>query len=122
MPANCTSVFERLDVILQRLFKHAFWQEFHCYASDDIDKQLRDKTATDVKIDIKMPTLKLLLCDWLIKAWAHVYRSEMIKISWSQCELLRSFDQTFQVQAMDEYMKIPLFDDDSSVLQIESDE
>ena len=56
VPANCTSVFQPADVILQRPFKHAFRQEFDTYTSDDIDKQLEDKAAMDVNIDIKMST------------------------------------------------------------------
>ena len=68
IPANCTSVFQPADVILQRLFKHAFRQEFDNYTSDDIDKQLEEKAAKDVKIDMKMSTLKPLLCGWLFKA------------------------------------------------------
>ena len=115
MPANCTSVFQPTDVILQIPFKHAFRQEFDTYTSDDIDKQLEDKTPIYVKIDIKMSTLKPLLCNWLFKAWAHVNKPEMIKIGWSQCRLLQAFDLTFQVQTMDENMKIPLFHADSSV-------
>ena len=62
-----------------------------------------------------MSTLKPLLCNWLFKAWAHVNKPEMIKIGWSQCGLLQAFDPTFQIQAMDENMKIPLFHADSSV-------
>ena len=116
MHANCTSVFQPADVIFQRPFKHVFRQEFDTYTSDDIDKQLEDKTVMDVKIDIKMSTLKPLLCGWLFKAWAHVNKLEMIKIGWAQCGLLQTFDPTFQAQAMDENMKIPLLDVDSSVL------
>jgi hypothetical protein len=29
IPANCTSILQHIDVILQRPFKHAFYQEFH---------------------------------------------------------------------------------------------
>jgi len=69
---------------------------------------------------MKILTLKPLLCGWLFKAWAHVNKHEMIKIRWFQCGLLQAFDPAFQVQAMDENMKIPLIDADSSVLQEES--
>ena len=109
IPANCTSVFQPADVILQRLFKHAFRQEFDNYTSDDIDKQLEEKAAKDVKIDMKMSTLKPLLCGWLFKAWAHVNKPDMIKVGWYQFGLLSAFDSTFQVQAMDQNMKTPLF-------------
>ena len=125
VPANCTSIFQPADVILQRPFKHAFRQEFDSYTSDDIDKQLEDKAAKDVKIDTKMSTLKPLLCGWLFKAWAHVNKPQMIKIGWSQCGLLQAFDTSFQVQAMDENMKTPLFEADSNVVQednIDTDE
>ena len=60
-----------------------------------------------MNIDIKMSTLKPLLYGWLFKAWAHVNKPEMIKIGRSQCGLLQAFDPAFQVQAMDENMKIP---------------
>jgi hypothetical protein len=78
--ANCTSIFQPSDVILQTPFKHALRQEFDTYTSDDIDKQLEDKVAMDVKIDIKMSTSKPLLCGWLFKAWTYVNKREMIKI------------------------------------------
>lgn len=117
VPANCTSIFQPADVILQRPFKHAFRQEFDIYTSNDIDKQLEEKGAKDVKIDIKMSTLKPLLCGWLFKAWAHVNKADMIKVGWTQCGLLQAFDPTFQVHAMDQNMKITLFAIESSVEQ-----
>ena len=77
VPANYTSVFQLTDVILQRAFMHALRQEFNTYTSDDIDNQLKDKAATDVKINIKMSILKPLLCGWLFKVWSHVNKPEI---------------------------------------------
>ena len=61
--ANCTSTFQAANVILQRLLKHACRQKFDNYTSDDINEQLEEKVAKDVKINIKMSILKPLLCD-----------------------------------------------------------
>ena len=41
VPANCTSIFQPTDVILQKPFKHEFMQEFDSFTSNDIIKQLQ---------------------------------------------------------------------------------
>ncbi len=56
IPANCTSVFQPADVVIQRPFKHAFRQEFNQFTMDIITNQLNG--GTDVHIDFKMSTLK----------------------------------------------------------------
>jgi hypothetical protein len=49
VPANCTSVFQSTDVILQKPFKHEFRQEFNSFTSDDIMKQLQHTSAKHIK-------------------------------------------------------------------------
>ena len=106
--ANCRSVFQPADVVIQRPFKHAFRQEFNQFTMDTITKQLNG--GTDVHIDFKMSKLKPHICHWLYKAWIHVSsKINMISKGWEQAGLLRAFDSEFQKQAMMDNMVKPLF-------------
>jgi hypothetical protein len=108
IPENCTSVFQLADVILQRPFKHAFRLEFNKYTLDVFTKQLED--GVDLKVDMKMSTLKPKICGWLHKAWEHLTcKEEMVKKGWGHTGLLQAFQEDFQRQAMMENIKDPLF-------------
>jgi hypothetical protein len=109
VPANCTSVFQPGDVILQRPFKHSFRQQFDMHTSQDIGKQLDERDLEEVKLKTKMTALKPLICSWLHQAWQDVNKPSMIKKGWAMCGLDRAFHKVFQTNSMDENMKIPLF-------------
>ena len=113
VPANCTSIYQPADVILQRPFKHGFRKAFDIYTIAMIDKQLEEKEAKDVKLDFRMSSLKPLLCSWLFEAWHHVNKPAMIRRGWAQCGLQQVFNSTFQCTAMEEHMKTPLFKETS---------
>jgi hypothetical protein len=126
VPANCTSVFQPGDVILQRPFKHSFRQQFDMHTSQDIGKQLDERDLEEVKLNTKMTSLKALLCSWLHQAWQDVNKPSMIKKGWAMCGLDRAFHKVFQTNSMDENMKIPLFkemhmeEETDTDLQVES--
>jgi hypothetical protein len=103
IPANCTSIYQPADVILQRPFKHAFRQQFNKYTMDLISKQIN--SGEEVKVDFKMSTLKPKLCSWLYVS----SKQDMVKKGWEKCGLLRSFYSNFQKEALLENMKTPLF-------------
>ena len=108
IPANCTSIFQLADVVIQRPFKHAFRQEFNQYTTDIITRQLKGKE--EIHIDFKMSTLKPHICHWLFNAWKHVSsKTSMIRKGWEQAGLLRAFDTEFQKGTMLENMEKPLF-------------
>ena len=95
IPANCTSIYQPADVIIQRPFKHVFRQEFNKYTMSMITNQI--ETNSNIKVDFKMSTLKPLLCSWLFTSWLSVCnKQEMVKVGWSKCGLLCSFDPEFQ--------------------------
>ena len=76
--ANCTSIFQPTDVILQRPFKHVFRMKFNKFIMDVISNQI-DK-AEDLKIDLKMSTLRPKICGWFFTAWHNLTtRREMVK-------------------------------------------
>jgi hypothetical protein len=78
IPANCTSVHQPADVILQRPFKHAFRQEFNKFTMGVITRQL--ETTGDVKVDTKMSILKPKISRWLFTAWYHLSsKQDMVK-------------------------------------------
>ena len=99
IPANCTSVFQPADVVIQRPFKHAFRQKFNqfiihgYYNKSDVEELMH--------IDFKMSKLKPHICHWLYKAWIYVSsKINMISRGWEQAGLLRAFNREFQKQAM----------------------
>ena len=42
-------------------------------------------------------------------------KQEMVKVGWSECGPLRSFDHEFQKNAMIQNIKSPLFKEDTSI-------
>ena len=109
VPANCTSIFQPADVILQRPFKHGFRQQFDQYTSETLGQQIDEKELQDVKLDTKISVLKPLICGWLWHAWQHINKPSMIQKGWSMCGLDQAFEPTFQTSAMEEHMKSSLF-------------
>ncbi len=100
IPANCTSVLQHVDVILQCMFKHAFKKEFYSWTCSIIKSQF--ERGENVKVDFWMLILKPNICAWLFQAWIHVENmSEMIFKGWEKMGLLKSFNMEFQFQAMD---------------------
>jgi hypothetical protein len=96
-------------MILQKPFKHGFKQEFDVYTTNNIDKQLDEKEAKDVKLHFHMFVLRPLLYLWLFQAWQHVNQPNMIKRGWLMSGLEQAFNKTLQTSAMDEHMKNPIF-------------
>jgi hypothetical protein len=118
IPANCTSIFQPADVILQRSFKHAFRQEFHKFTMDIITGQLQG--AGDVKVDTKMSILKPRICGWLFTARHHLtIKSDMVKKRWKHTGLLQAFETNFQKEAMIDNIKTPLFKSTEEDMEIE---
>ena len=68
------------------------------------------QASYNVKVDMKMSTLKPKVCEWLFTAWTHLTsKLDMVRKGWSHTALLRAFDTEFQKQAMVNNMKTPLF-------------
>jgi hypothetical protein len=119
IPANCTSIHQPADVILQRPFKHAFRQEFDKFTMAVITTQL--ETSGEVKIDTKMSILKPKICGWLFTAWYLLTsKQDMVKKGWNQTGLLRAFEPDFQKQAMIENISTPLFKTTAEDLPLET--
>jgi hypothetical protein len=89
VPANCTSVFQPVDAILQRSFKHAFRNQFDEWSMDQIQQQLKNATpAENINLESKLSVLKPLLCTWLYSAWLYIHKKRMVQIGWEKCGLL----------------------------------
>jgi hypothetical protein len=107
--ANCIAVFQPIDVILQRPFKHGFRQQFDLWTMEEMDKQLQTKVVEDIELDFRMSTIKPHLCAWLLKAWQHVDKENLIQRGWEQCGIRQAFEASFQSLAKQQNMKTPLF-------------
>ena len=119
IPANCTSLFQPTDIVLQHPFKHAFHQEFNKYIMDIITKQLEEEV--DVKVDFKMSTSKPKVYRWLFTAWQHLTsQHDMVSKGWKHIGLLQAFNREFQKQAMIQNMKTPLFKVIEEDLEVET--
>jgi hypothetical protein len=109
VPANCTTIFQPADVILQRPFKHGFRQQFDLWTMEEMDKQLQTRAVEDIKMDFRMSTIKPHLCAWLLKAWQHVDKENLIQRGWEQCGIKQAFEASVQSLAMQQNMMTPLF-------------
>jgi hypothetical protein len=121
VPANCIAVFQPVDVILQRLFKHGFRQQFDLWTMQEVDQQLQTRTTEEIKLDFRMSTIKPHLCSWLLKAWQHVDKENLIQRGWEQCGIRQAFEASFQSLAMQQNIKTPMFLDQPAVEQDTSD-
>ena len=75
---NCTFVFQPINVVLQRSFKHAIRVKFNKFTMDVISNHI-DKTE-DLKIVLKMSTLRPRICGcFFIACYNYTTRHEMIK-------------------------------------------
>jgi hypothetical protein len=119
--ANCTSVHQPADGILQHPFKHAFCQEFNKFTMGVITRQL--ETTGDVKVDTKMSILKPKISGWLFIALYHLSsKQDMVKKGWNQTGLLRAFEPEFQKEAMIENINTPLFKTTAEDLPLETND
>jgi hypothetical protein len=109
VPANCTAVFQPADIILQHPFKHGFRQQFDLWTMEEMDKQLQTRAVEDIKMDFRMSTIKPHLCSWLLKAWQHVDKENLIQRGWEQCGIKQAFEASVQSLAMQQNMMTPLF-------------
>lgn len=108
IPASCTSIYQLVDDILGRSFKHAFCQEFNKYTLNNITIQV--KAEEEVVMDFKIKTLKPNICDWLYKAWLNVVcQVDMVTKGWKQIGLLRSYESGFKKKTILENMKNSFF-------------
>jgi hypothetical protein len=59
------------------------------------------ETNSNIKVDFKISTLKPLPCSCLFTSWLSICnKQEMVKVGWSKCGQLRSFDPEIQKDVM----------------------
>ena len=117
VPANCTSVLQPADVILQRPFKHAFRVQYDKWSMNQISQQLDSGEEKNIKLDSKLSVLKPLLCSWLYEAWLSIHKKRMVQIGWEQCGIAKAFQHDFQEAALCANLSTPLFKAEASQIE-----
>ena len=76
VPASCTGELQPLDVAGNDEFKNSF---IYWY-SDELSKGMKlGKAASDVKIDIKLSTIKPIHASWIVAAFQQVTKETLIR-------------------------------------------
>ena len=117
VPANCTSVLQPADVILQRPFKHAFRNQYDKWSINQISQQLDSGEEENITLDSKLSVLKPLLCSWLYEAWLTIHKKRMVQIGWEQCGIAKAFENDFQEAALCANLSTPLFKEEGTQIE-----
>ena len=76
VPASCTDELQSLDVAGNDEFKNSF---IYWY-SDELSKGMKlGKVASDVKIDIKLSTIKSIHASWIVAAFQQVTQETLTR-------------------------------------------
>ena len=84
VPASCTGELQSLDVAGNDEFKRKITNSFINWYSDELSKGKKlGKAASDVKIDIKLSTIKPINTSWIVAAFQQVTKETLIR-GWVQ--------------------------------------
>ena len=80
VPASCTGVLQPLDVARNDEFKRKITNSFINWYSDKLSKGMKlGKAASDIKIDIKLSTIKPINTSWIVAAFQQVTKETLIR-------------------------------------------
>ena len=101
IPANCTSVLQPADVLLNRPFKCELTNQYTNWSTQNLMSQF---SATDDISNIRLPndltTLKPLIVKWSIESWLKLKQyKEMIRHGWKKL-LGKILDPEFQIDCL----------------------
>ena len=80
VPASCTGELQPLNVAGNDEFKRKIQNFFINWYSDELSKGMKlGKAASDVKIDIKLSTIKPIHASWIVAAFQQVTKETLIR-------------------------------------------
>ena len=80
VPASCTDELQPLDVAGNDEFKRKIKNSCINWYSDELSKGMKlGKAASDVKIDIKLSTIKHINASWIVAALQQVTKETLIR-------------------------------------------
>ena len=80
VPASCTGELQPLDVAGNDQFKRKIENSFINWHSDELSKGMKlGKAASDVKIYIKLSTIKPIHASWIVAALQQVTKETLIR-------------------------------------------
>ncbi|THU93797.1 hypothetical protein K435DRAFT_820162 [Dendrothele bispora CBS 962.96] len=77
IPGNCTSVFQPLDVGVQRVLKQSFKWSSHADIVGEVSKKLA--TGGSITLDMSLPVLRDRALGWIVKAYHDINKPHLIK-------------------------------------------
>ncbi|THU86688.1 hypothetical protein K435DRAFT_804908 [Dendrothele bispora CBS 962.96] len=82
---NCTSVFQPLDVGVQRVLKQSFKRSAHA----DIVAEISGKLAagSSVTLDMSLPVLRDRALGWIVKAYHDINKPALVKKAFELCRV-----------------------------------
>ena len=82
VPNNHTNLYQPLDISLNKSAKCFIADKYQDWYAEKVLQQLnRGVAAHDVKVDVKLSTMKPLHVKWIIETYHHLKRSKQIVIS-----------------------------------------
>lgn len=109
IPGGCTGELQPCDLFIQRPFKHAYLQQFSNWAAQSIVHSLANKTKPeDIRLDLKMKTIRNMSCRWILEAWKKVKgMTNYIETGWEKSGITQVIKNTrFTLEASLKWMEM----------------
>ena len=100
VPAGCTGELQPLDVSGNAIFKEALASRFNTWYADLVAAGLaKGQSPEEVKVDLRLATLKPLHASWLLHAVDHMAKQrEQLQLGWRKAGILSAVEEASSVQ------------------------
>ena len=103
VPPGCTSLFQPLDVSINKPFKHVIREQFKKHLSENLHLYTKNKLPVSER--------RVLTTKWVVEGWEKISRNkEIIKRSFVKCGISHNLDGTedndINIEGIPEY-KLP---------------
>lgn len=81
VPANCTDKLQPLDVSINKPMKDEMKKRFQAWYAVEVQKQLKEVSLDEVKVDVSAAVIKAKSANWTISAWQALEKRPEIAIN-----------------------------------------
>ena len=72
IPPNCTDKLQPMDECINKPMKHGMKNRFQSWYASEVQKQLKNVSVDQVKLDVAVTAIKPLSANWIISTWQEI--------------------------------------------------
>ena len=81
IPPNCTDKLQLMDISINKPMKDELRSRFHKWYSNEVMRQMKDVPIEEVKINVRLTSIKGLSTSWIISSWQAISSHPTIAIN-----------------------------------------